>query len=104
MLLDLRGQRAHVLPLRQCMSRLVAPQPHVPQPFIMGLLVFGGCDEAFGRFNLIHGSLAGIASSPGLWLMRRARADWLRSALCVHQGAPRRVFRSLEVVAYHLGM
>jgi hypothetical protein len=70
----------------------------------MGLLVFGGCDEALGRFNLVHGAITAIASSPRLRLVRRACADRLRSALGVHQWTALGVFRSFEAIAYHLRM
>src|SRR5271155_1170078 len=103
MLLDLRRQCAHVLPFRQRMSIVVAPQPYVPEVLVMGLLMLCGCDEALRRLDLIHGAVAAIASSPGLRLARRACAYRLRSALCMHQRAAVGVFRSFEVIADHFG-
>jgi hypothetical protein len=68
----------------------------------MGLLVFRGCDEALGRFDLIHGSVAAIARTPRLRLVRRSFAYRPRGALCVHQWTTLGVFRSFEAIAYHL--
>ena len=56
--LDGGGKRAKLLPFGNAMHFAVALLAQIPEPLVMHFLVFGGGNEARGRFRLVDGAIA----------------------------------------------